>query len=78
MTDEIRRVRDEHVMAAIAVALTAGLTIEHRSHTRIEPVPAGFVVKAAGDFVVDEHFDDVRSAVGYFLDLCDGLSSHVI
>ena len=72
MTEESRKARDEHLMSALAVALTAGHTITqivHGQAFRIEPNSSGSFHVTAGDFI--ETFPDVRSAVAYYLDLAE-------
>jgi hypothetical protein len=77
MIDEASKARDEHLISAFAVVLTAGFNVDRAEHGLfIQHYGADFVVVKAE--IVDgsvkfaeERFDDVRAAVGYYLDLID-------
>jgi hypothetical protein len=78
MTSEETKVRDEQLMASLVVALIAGHAIENHDRTlRIERADdQRFAVRIQindlgllGDR--DDLFEDARSAVAYYLDLCD-------
>jgi len=79
MTDDLTRVHEEQLMAAFAVVLThqAGFGIELFADLWIDRVEDGrFRVaryNGAAQMTSEELFDDVRSAVGYYLDLRDEL-----
>lgn len=78
MTNEVERAHAEHLMAAFAVVLThpAGFGIELFTDLWIDRLEDGrFRVARIKDNQVgsEEIFDDVRSAVGYYLDLRDEL-----
>ena len=78
MTEEAAQARDEHVMSALAVILTAGHKVVcNDGSLAIKRTPDGqFEVRIAGldsglPTERDDVFDDVRSAVAYYLDLLD-------
>jgi hypothetical protein len=81
MTSEEHRARDEHLISSFAVVLTAGFNIDRAERgLYIEHYGADFIVIKAevidGEIkFVEEHFDDVRSAVGYYLDLIDEIDA---
>lgn len=73
MTDDVRRTLDEHLMAALSVALSSGHTLTDAQRL-ISAVPASgrYVVIVGGTTPVSQDvFDDVRAAVAFYLDLCD-------
>jgi hypothetical protein len=78
MTTDEAKARDEQLIASLVVTLTAGHAIESRDRAlRIERSDdQRFVVRIQlndlgllGDR--DDYFEDARSAVAYYLDLCD-------
>jgi hypothetical protein len=79
MTDEVERAHAEQLMAAFAVVLThpAGFGIELFADLWIDRLEDGRFRVAryhgTGQMASEELFDDVRSAVGYYLDLRDDL-----
>jgi hypothetical protein len=79
MTDEVERAHAEQLMAAFAVVLThpAGFGIELFADLWIDRLEDGRFRVArynkAAQQTSEELFDDVRSAVGYYLDLRDDL-----
>lgn len=76
-SDLIARVHEEHLMAAFAVVLThpAGFGIELFTNLWIDRVEDGRFRVAEFDehmkMTSEELFDDVREAIGYYLDLRD-------
>jgi hypothetical protein len=81
MTDPQARARDEQLIAAMTVVLTAGHTIQDaEGELRVIAAPEGLYLvtnmdeEPKADYLVREEFDDVHAAVRYYLDLCDGLS----
>lgn len=74
MSDDEIKTRDEHLMAALCVALSSGYTVEDVSGAlRIYEDDGRYIVRVdhvATDIRIEE-FDDVRSAVAFYLDLCD-------
>lgn len=76
---EIERAQAEQLMAAFAVVLThpAGFGIELFADLWIDRIEDGRWRVArhdgGGHITSEEIFDDVRSAVGYYLDLRDEL-----
>jgi hypothetical protein len=80
MTDEVERAHAEQLMAAFAVVLThpACFGIELFGDLWIDRLEDGRfrVARYASDMrtmTLEEIFDDVRSAIGYYLDLRDEL-----
>lgn len=79
-SDILRRVHEEHIMAAFAVVLThpAGFGIELFADLWIDRLEDGRFRVARYDtdmktMTLEELFDDVREAVSYYLDLRDEL-----
>jgi hypothetical protein len=75
------RARDEQLIAAFTIVLVAGYVIESIDGTvRVERTAGSqFIVKVGGDalgLIRDETFEDARSAVSYYLDLCDPADFH--
>lgn len=74
MSTESTRIRDEHLIAAMAVVLTSGLVIENeRGDARIERAADGqfhvLTLERVGTLrPVKELFDDVREAIRFYLD----------
>jgi hypothetical protein len=71
--------QNEQTIAALMVVLIQGHTVESREGDfRISSAEGlTFLVTNAHAepfAIVHEEFDDVRAAVSYFLDLCDGFS----
>jgi hypothetical protein len=79
MTDQVERAHAEQLMAAFAVVLThpAGFGIELLADLWIDRLEDGRFRVARYDghmkMTSEELFDDVRSAIGYYLDLRDEL-----
>lgn len=74
MTGNVQKALDEHLMAALCVVLSSGHTIENTSGAiRLFEDEGRYVVRMDGpvDAVAVDEFDDVRSAVAFYLDLCD-------
>lgn len=79
VSDDIERANAEHLMAAFAVVLThpAGFNIEVSNDLRIGRLVDGrfrvYRFGILGKIHSEEIFDDVRSAIDYYLDLRDEL-----
>jgi hypothetical protein len=80
MTDQVERAHAEQLMAAFAVVLThpAGFGIELDADLWIDRLEDGRFRVSRNDLqknqmTSEELFDDVRSAIGYYLDLRDEL-----
>lgn len=78
MTDEVSQARDEQLISALVVTLTAKHSIESEHGSfRISRMRDGqFLVaqklaKAMGVEELEDLFDDARAAVAYYLDLCE-------
>jgi hypothetical protein len=75
MTDDLKRAHEEQLMAAFAVVLThpAGFGIELFADLWIKHLEDGRFRVSSSRGVSEEIFDEVRDAIGYYLDLRDNL-----
>ena len=77
--------RDEHLIASIAVALTQGLlVVDPKCSLFLQEGEAGTYTLRCGEVIdgepalAEETFDDIRSAIGFFLDTREHLSRAVL
>lgn len=77
MSDDETKARDEHLIAALSVALTAGHAINGSATRSVYVIPDmvggqyAVCVEANGQLASTDTFDDVRAAVAFYLDLCE-------
>lgn len=77
MSDDETKARDEHLMSALCVALTAGHAVSAPQPRVMYILPnvekRQYVVwvEGNGQVISEDTFDDVRAAVAFYLDLCE-------